>query len=103
MRHGDQAHPQLRLIWDRAKDALRGADEVVFVGYSMPDADNDLKYWLRRTLNRRPKPKITVVDYKQPDAERPTLEQERYTRNFGADIAYHTGGFDDYVDNVMEG
>jgi NAD-dependent SIR2 family protein deacetylase len=97
------ARPQLSLIWHRAESALRRAGEVVFVGYSMPEADYHIKYLLQKALYRNPRPKITVVDYKEPDPEQQTLEEKRYTRLFGPAFAYDTRGFEHYVGNVMEG
>jgi SIR2-like domain len=93
---------QLGMIWKQAERALRDAEQVVFIGYSLPDADFHIKYLLQKALYRTPPPQIVVVDSKPPDARRPTDEEVRYKRLFGPDITYHTGGFADYVDEEME-
>jgi hypothetical protein len=93
--------PQVSLIWQRAERALRDAQRVVFIGYSLPDADFHIKYLLQKALYRMPSPQIVVVDYKPSDAKRPTDEEVRYKRLFGPDIVYHTGGFAKYVDDEM--
>ncbi len=40
----------LRLIWREAEDKISKADEVVFVGYSMSDADVQLRCMFKRAL-----------------------------------------------------
>lgn len=97
------APAQLSMIWQQAERALRDAEQVVFIGYSLPDADFHIKYLLQKALFQLPQPKIVVVDYKrdyQPD--QPSPEELRYKRLFGPDITYFTGGFERYVDELME-
>jgi len=90
------------MIWQRAERALRDAGKVVFIGYSLPDADYHIKYLLQKALYRMPRPEIVVVDLKPADAALPTGEEVRYKRLFGPDISYHIGGFAEYVDEDME-
>lgn len=96
------ARAHVSMIWQRAERALRDALQVVFVGYSLPDADFHIKYLLQKALHRSPRPKIVVVDFKPPDAVRPTGEEVRYKRLFGPNISYYTGGFEKYVDEEMD-
>jgi len=53
----DNVH--LKMIWHNAYHELAEAAEVVFIGYSFPDADYHLRALLKRALS--PKCKITVV------------------------------------------
>ena len=94
--------PQVSLIWQRAERALRDAQRVVFIGYSLPEADFHIKYLLQKALFRSPRPKVIVVDLKQAGVERPTDEETRYKRLFGPEITYYTYGFAQYVDEEME-
>lgn len=96
------ARPQLSLIWQRAERAIREASRVVFIGYSLPDADYHIKYLLQKAMYRRQPPQIVVVDSKPTDVDRPTVEETRYKRLFGSDITYYMGGFAKYVDEDME-
>ena len=96
------AQAQVSKIWGLAEHALRGASQIVFIGYSLPDGDFHIKYLLQKALFRSPRPKIVVVDFKPDDAERPTEEEVRYKRLFGPDITYFTGGFARYVDEEMQ-
>ncbi len=92
---------QVPSIWPQVLLALEKAEQVVFIGYSLPDADFHIKYLLQRGLNHNPQPKIVVVDYKAQDAARPTEEEVRFKRIFGPDITYLTNGFCRYVDEMM--
>jgi hypothetical protein len=96
------AGADLSMIWQRAERALRGADQVVFIGYSLPHSDFHIKYLLQKTLYRHPEPEIVVVDLKSADARRPTEEEKRYKRLFGTQITYYTKGFDRYVAEEMQ-
>ena len=46
-------NPILNLMWDNAIHVLADATHVVFVGYSFPLADHDLRYLLRKALPSR--------------------------------------------------
>jgi hypothetical protein len=99
----------LQQVWISAENALENADELVFIGYSLPDADMVLRMMFSRALYRNrlrrgssPKyryPKITVVD-KWDDSRGKSPAQERYERVFGR-IRYLTTGFQDYVKNDL--
>jgi hypothetical protein len=46
--------PMFQTSWRDAEDLLRNADEWCFIGYSLPAADFEFKYLLKRTqLSRR--------------------------------------------------
>jgi hypothetical protein len=95
------AGADLSMIWQRAERALRSAGRVVFIGYSLPDADFHIKYLLQKTLYRHPQPEVTIVDMKPRNAKRPTEEEKRYKRLFGGHITYYTRGFEKYVEEEM--
>lgn len=85
-------------IWRDAETRLTQADKIIFVGYSMPDADSLLRaifarsIFRNRTLNGR-LPEIVVVDEAQ--AAENDVEQ-RYRHIFG-DITYYSQGFLRYI------
>jgi hypothetical protein len=103
--------PQVSAIWQRAERALGDADKVVFIGYSIPDADFHIKYLLQKALYRSPGPQnnqraqqtpaIVVVDFKPPSVGRPTPEEERFHRLFGRNVEYYPHGFEKYVSEKM--
>lgn len=49
----DISNVHISLVWSRAYRALQEADQLVFCGYSFPDADMHVKYLVKRAqLNR---------------------------------------------------
>lgn len=95
----------LREIWRQAEDNVSKADEVVFIGYSMPDADVQLRCMLKRALyTNRIRPKtgggtsnciIRVVDNSPSQSNTHT----RYIKLFG-DVDYHPDGLKGYVEHL---
>ncbi len=89
-------------VWVAAEESLQQADEIVFIGYSLPDADIVLRtmfarsVYRNRTLNAQ-SPRITVVDYNEQQ-ENPT--RDRYERLFGS-INYTNEGFKHYVQYMV--
>ena len=80
-------------VWKGAMESIRTADEIVFVGYSLPPEDLAIKSIIVRGLNGRcgkPAPRITVVQWK--DDARPN-----YTNLFGKDINYLSEGLPEYL------
>lgn len=94
-------------IWQTTEAAIREASEVVFIGYSMPDADIILRTMSARALfQNRQAWQITLVDYVQAgdgESERNAKEtRERYERLFGPirEDRYFSGGFAKYVEHL---
>jgi hypothetical protein len=81
--------PILARTWFHAEDLLRQAKNWVFVGYSLPDADFEFKYLLKRIEVSRPKPpKLLLLDPSEETAS-------RYRNFFGTALpvnAIHLGG-----------
>ena len=82
----DSAH--IRAIWDSAYVDLAEATEVVFIGYSLPDADYHVRTLLRRAIS--PNAQVRVVLTERDEAKRNTprhlrayLAAERYRTFFG--------------------
>jgi NAD-dependent SIR2 family protein deacetylase len=78
-------------IWDDAFTVLRNARHWVFVGYSLPEADFQLRHLLKAAQLGRAEPsevKVTVVTNQDPS----TIE--RFQRFFGASVeAVENAGF----------
>ncbi|MCF5185732.1 hypothetical protein [Pseudomonas simiae] len=55
------SNPQYRIIWQNAGIEISEADEIVFIGYSLPHADFEMRQLLARMTRRNAK--IHVVDY----------------------------------------
>src|SRR5262249_25665352 len=59
----DYRNPHIQAIWYQAERALRRAEHVCFVGYSLPDDDLEVIDLLRRGLGNLSPSCITVVEY----------------------------------------
>lgn len=78
-----------RQIWQSAFYELFQAKEIIFIGYSFPEADFELRYLLKKAIC--PESKITVVLYPEdnPDRYAPrtqeklNLPEKRYIQFFG--------------------
>lgn len=78
----------LQTTWINLNAALAVADKVIFIGYSMPDADVMIKYAFKRACFGQNK-NIIVVD---PDK----TVKERYERVLGP-ISFYNIGFNDLL------
>jgi hypothetical protein len=81
--------------WRQAEILLRDARTWIFIGYSLPAADFEFKYLLKRVeLSRKKKPDIIVIT--AGNDARATVD--RYTHFFGIGQTpriYHVDGLSD--------
>jgi len=103
----DYRNPHVQRVWTLADQALRRAERVIIVGYSLPDDDLDVIYLLKRSLGQlvRKKPrKITVVEYTDDDSLQAIDEHpvgRRYRTIFGPDIDWRTDGFEGLIASLI--
>ena len=77
----DFSNPQYKLIWQNAGIELAEATKIVFIGYSLPQADFEMRQLLSRMI--REDAEIEVVT-KGPESKPSTKElKERYIVFFG--------------------
>jgi hypothetical protein len=77
--------PMFQKSWFAAEELLRSADKWVFIGYSLPAADYEFKYLLKRTqLCRRTAPMFAVVSGGNARDVRRTYDN--YRKFFGRSI-----------------
>jgi hypothetical protein len=96
-------------VWRAAELKLQKADEVVFIGYSLPDADIVLRMLFTRALftnrclrqNSETECRVRVVNWVNPDHKRKRgfedAVEERFTRLFNQ-IDYDDTGFAAYIE-----
>lgn len=75
------SNPQYKLIWQNAGIELSEAERIVFIGYSLPQADFEMRQLLSRMV--RPTTKIEVVDYGEETLPRIIDTMNRYKVFFG--------------------
>ena len=96
----DMSNVHLSNIWKKAENSLRDADQIIFCGYSFPQADTHIKYMLKRAETNRDDPgfKVKVFNWhknkKQVEAE---IEQQRFNRFFLKPVNYLETSFDEFA------
>ncbi|HSZ35255.1 MAG TPA: SIR2 family protein [Puia sp.] len=90
----DIRDPNLLQIWKAALEAMRTADKIIFIGYSLPAEDLAIKSIVMRALNGRDKknrPEIHVVQHG-------TDSKGNYENIFGKNIYFEPDGLAAYLD-----
>ena len=102
---------QLRQIWRQAENKISRAGKVVFVGYSIPDADVQLRCMFKRALyTNRIRSQVqgssrctihVVGKERQPNDAQHNPTYERYLQLFG-EVKYEAIGFRAYIEREFE-
>lgn len=94
------SNPQYKLIWQNAGIELAEAERVVFIGYSLPQADFEMRQLLSRMISANAK--IEVVDYGDKTNQRIIDTMNRYNIFFGKrNPEFYLKGAKDYVLNNL--
>lgn len=97
----DYGNPHIARIWYTAARALRRADRVVFIGYSLPHDDIEVAYLLKRGLAHLPSSQITVVEHSDPPMPLGDHDSgRRYRTLFGVDIEWWPKGFESWTSSI---
>lgn len=89
--------PMFQKSWFSAAELLKRAEDWVFIGYSLPPADYEFKYLLKRVqLSRRKLPRLTLVTA----GEKGQKTKDNYERFFGRIKVFDEGITDDFVSYV---
>jgi len=75
------SNPQYKIIWQNAGIELSEAQKIVFIGYSLPQADFEMRQLLSRMI--RKDAVIEVVDYGKETDEKIKATKQRYEVFFG--------------------
>jgi len=90
-----------RSIWKKASEELSSADRIIFIGYSLPIADFEIRYLLKKNI--RPNTKIDVVlcDTDRPQEKNYNLSAEcRYLTTLSAHCPeFNYNGFAEFFNN----
>ncbi|MDP3188374.1 hypothetical protein [Limnobacter sp.] len=92
----DLSNPQYKVIWQNAGIEIAEADKLVFIGYSLPSADFEMRQLLSRMTRKNAE--IEVVDYcSNIDGQQPI--KNHWKKFFGKrKISFHFGGAKAYLD-----
>ena len=86
----------LQLIWKRFAEVLGDADRIIFIGYSMPDADVMVKYTIKRACIEGRK-QFVVVNPRM-NADEYSALKNRYERVLGT-VDFHELGFSELCES----
>ena len=94
----DLSNPQYRIIWQNAGIEISEAEKIVFIGYSLPFADFEMRQLLSRMTRRGAK--IHVVDYREPESRG---DLENHWRKFfgGRDITFSFDGAKSFIGRLV--
>ena len=87
-------------LWSTASAELRDADEIIFIGYSMPLADYEFRYMLQKSIKKDSK--IDIILHSSDDPKKSCsdinlLPEKRYKDLFPKnDLNFHYDGFKNY-------
>lgn len=93
----DLSNPQYKIIWQNAGVELSEAKKIVFIGYSLPQADFEMRQLLARMVDS--KTEIEVVDYQ--NEQYPEVFDnlcKNFEQFFGREIKTHKYGTSNYID-----
>ncbi|UHQ54142.1 hypothetical protein [Microbulbifer sp. YPW16] len=94
----DLSNPQYRIIWQNAGIEISEASEIVFIGYSLPHADFELRQLLSRMT--RKSARITVVDSRKVDEQ--DMVKAHWRKFFGSrEIEFDFSGASAFVARLI--
>jgi len=97
----DLTNPQYKIIWQNAGIELSEAKKIVFIGYSLPQADFEMRQLLARMVDK--KTEIEVVDIrgdKNPDNYDSLVRN--YEQFFGRKILSYEFGASKYIEEKIK-
>lgn len=93
----DLSNPQYKIIWQNAGVEISEADKLVFIGYSLPSADFEMRQLLSRMVRKTAN--IEIVDY--CDSEREADLKIHWKKFFGSrEIKFHFDGAKSYLERL---
>ncbi|EPF0139742.1 hypothetical protein ACSN7N_001992 [Enterobacter hormaechei] len=97
----DLSNPQYKIIWQNAGIELSEAEKIVFIGYSLPSADFEMRQLLSRMV--RKEAKIEVVGFNSSDTqENRNIMKQKWADFFGMrDISVYLCGAKNYIETYM--
>lgn len=93
-----------REIWAEAASSLDSADKIIFIGYSLPLADFEVRYLLKKHISNTTKIEVVLAKNDCPidDNDISSKPEGRYKTLFPAnDIAFHYKGLKNYFDSEV--
>ncbi|CAI0997511.1 Uncharacterised protein [Serratia liquefaciens] len=103
----DLSNPQYKIIWQNAGIEISEADKLVFIGYSLPSADFELRQLLSRMSKRNAE--IEVVTFVDDEEDKEVIKSKQeaiikhWTGFFGIrPIEFHFNGAKKYIERNIK-
>ncbi len=98
----DLTNFQIKLIWQNAAVELMEADQLVFIGYSLPHADFEFRQLLSRMVHKKAKIDVVLLDNETPDGTRQYEDEcKRYRQFFsGRTLTFEPRGVAEFVSKL---
>jgi hypothetical protein len=95
----DLSNFQIKLVWQNASVELMESRKIVFIGYSLPDADFEFRQLLSRMVHREAEIEVVLWG----EAKSYEDEKNRFSRFFaGKKISFEPGGVIGFVDKLPD-
>jgi hypothetical protein len=85
--------PQLNIIMQKMYRALTEADELIFIGYSLPISDHDIRDYLIKAYSLKPEISVKVILKSNDQREKKALQSHYDSIFASAEPNYHWDGF----------
>lgn len=94
----DLSNAQYKLVWHNAAIELSEASKIVFIGYSLPSADFEIRQLLSRMV--RPNAEIEIIDLGNSETDSKIIDlKNKYEIFFGRKVRIHHEGSESYILN----
>ncbi|MBP2642400.1 MAG: SIR2-like domain protein [Firmicutes bacterium] len=97
----DMSNVFLSMVWNKAEQALKEVERIIFCGYSFSDADMHIKYLIKRIQTNRSNPgavSFYVVNNHPGKHEHAMInEKKRFIRFLGRTVTYTDLSFEEFV------
>ncbi|NOQ72568.1 MAG: hypothetical protein GQ574_11230 [Crocinitomix sp.] len=96
----DLSNPQYKIIWQNAGIELSEAKKIVFIGYSLPQADFEMRQLLSRMVDKDTE--IEIVNFKDPNNPKTYVDLiNNYTQFFGKKVTDFEFGTSKYIEKLI--
>lgn len=98
----DLSNFQIKLVWQNAGVEILEANRLVFIGYSLPQADFEFRQLLSRMVHPQASVEVALFSDGSAGSERSFLEEKkRYEQFFGSrKISFTSSGVIPYIDGL---
>jgi NAD-dependent SIR2 family protein deacetylase len=94
----DLSNPQYKIIWQNAGIEISEAEKLVFIGYSLPSADFEMRQLLSRMTRKNAE--IVVVDKQKKSADQGRIKAQWETFFGSRDVKLHFEGATRYIESL---